>query len=264
MFELKNKYNIDDLRLLMKALRAPNGCSWDREQTHKSVRNNFIEEVYEVVEAIDMDSPAMLREELGDVLLQVIFHCEMESEQGNFDFDDVCDEISQKLVVRHPHVFGDVSVNSTSEVLENWDKIKQRTKGQDTFADTLNSVPKTFPSLMRAEKLGKRAGRAGMDFNNVQDALEYVKAETLELEQAIARNDRANIEEEVGDLLFSCVNVARLLGVCAEEALSKSLEKFIERFALTEKLIRLEGKNIQSLSIDEIDVFWDIAKKQLS
>lgn len=262
-FQFKGNYNIDDLLEVMKILRSPEGCPWDKEQTHKSIRQDFIEEVYEAVEAIDLDDRELLREELGDVLLQVVFHCRIEEEKNNFAFDDICDELCKKLIVRHPHVFGQVTVSDTGEVLRNWDSIKKETKGQETYADTLESVAKSLPALMRAQKLGKRAMRAGMDFETKEDAFECIKAETAELEEAMQESSQEHIEEEFGDLLFSCVNTARHLGIDAELALTKASEKFIKRFKETEKLVTLSGADMKALSIEELDVFWRQAKQNI-
>ncbi len=262
-FKFKENYNIDDLLEIMAILRSPQGCPWDMEQTHESIRKDFIEEVYEAVEAIDLDDRDLLREELGDVLLQVAFHCQIENENNNFDFNDICDELCKKLIVRHPHVFGQVTVSDSGEVLKNWDKIKKETKGQKTYADTLESVAKSLPALMRAQKLGKRAMRAGMDFENTQDAFDCIKNETQELEEAMKNGDKLQIEEELGDLLFSCVNTARHLDIDAEEALTKASEKFIKRFAETERLVTLSGVDMTTLSIDELDVYWRQAKNNL-
>lgn len=262
-FDFKEKYNIDDLLKIMQILRSPEGCPWDKEQTHLSIRKDFIEEVYEAIEAIDLGDTELLREELGDVLLQVAFHCQIETENQNFTFEDVCDELCKKLIVRHPHVFGQVTVSDTGEVLKNWDNIKKATKGQETYADTLESVAKSLPALMRAQKLGKRAMRAGMDFKSKEDAFECIKLETDELSQAIENGDKQQIEEEFGDLLFSCVNTARHLDIDAEEALTKASEQFIKRFRETEKLVTLSGADMTALSIDELDVFWRQAKNNL-
>lgn len=259
-FQKKENYNIDDLREIMAILRCLEGCPWDREQDHKSIRNDFIEEVYEAVEAIDLDDNALLREELGDVLLQVVFHCRIEEEKNSFDFDDICDELCKKLIVRHPHVFGDISVSDSEEVLKNWDSIKKQTKGQETYTDTLKAVAASLPSLMRAQKVGKRAMRAGMDFDCLDDAFECVKAETAELETAIKSKNKDDIFEEFGDLLFSCVNVARHLGIDAEEAMTRATEKFIERFEKTEEAVRHDGADMKALGINELDVYWNKVK----
>ncbi len=257
----KPHYGIEDLLQIMQVLRSENGCPWDKEQTHKSIRQDFLEECYEAVEAIDADSVPMMREELGDVLLQVVFHCQIETEQSHFTFDDICDELCRKLVVRHPHVFGNVNVSGSEEVLKNWDSIKQETKHQTTAADTLDSVCKALPALMYAQKLGKRAGRAGMDWNNAEDAFSYIRKETDELEDAMQSGQQAQIEEELGDLLFSCVNTARHLNIDAETALRAAAEKFRKRFAETERLVTADGKEMSGLPIETLDRYWEIAKK---
>lgn len=261
-FQQKEHYGIDDLREIMAILRSPEGCPWDKEQDHKSIRNDFIEEVYEAVEAIDLGDTALLREELGDVLLQVIFHCRIEEEKQNFCFDDICDELCKKLIVRHPHVFGNVTVSDTGEVLKNWDSIKKQTKGQTTYAETLTSVSKSLPALMRAQKVGKRAARAGMNMSNVSEALEYVKMEIAELEEAVKNGSREEILEELGDLFFSCTNASRHLEIDAEEALTLATEKFIARFIETENLVRLDGFDMKDLGINELDNYWNKVKDQ--
>jgi len=260
MFEFKERYNIDDLINIVSILRSENGCPWDKVQTHKSIRKDFIEEVYEVIEAIDLDDTDLLKEELGDVLLNTVFHTQIETENNNFNFDDVCNDICQKMIVRHPHVFGNVSANTKEQVLNNWDKIKMDTKGQTTYTETLESVAKSLPALIRAEKVGKRASKAGMDFKNVQDAFDYIGLETQELKEAISSNVSEDIYEEFGDLLFSCVNVARKLGIDPERALTDATNKFIKRFAKTEELLRSDGIDMKSLDIHQLDVYWHKAK----
>lgn len=258
-FVFKDHYGIDDLRNIVKVLRSENGCPWDKVQTHKTLRKDMIEEAYEVAEAIDCESVPMLREELGDVLLQVVFHADIEADADNFDLDDVADEVCKKLITRHPHVFGEVKLNTADEVLENWDKIKKEAKAQ-SYTDTLNAVPKVFPSLMRAQKLGKRAGRAGLDYENAQSAFESLKSEVDEAQQALACENIGHIAEELGDVLFSCVNVIRKCGLDAEEVLTAANEKFVKRFAAVEEAVRQNGTDMKSLSIDELDSYWKKAK----
>lgn len=260
-FQQKDLYNIDDLLRIVKLLRGEGGCPWDMEQTHKSIKSDFIEEACEVIEAIDLEDTILLREELGDVLLQVVFHTSIEEENNSFNFNDVCDEICKKLIIRHPHVFGDTIVGSTDDVLKNWDSIKMETKGQESYADTLNSVAKSLPALMRAQKIGKRAMRAGMDFKSAEDALACIGNEKTELDEAIASGDKQKIEEEIGDLLFSCVNAARHLDIDAELALKAATDKFILRFSKTEELVAFDSMDMKELTIDELDVYWDKAKK---
>ena len=259
-YQQKEFYRIGDLVDIVRLLRGEGGCPWDREQTHKSIKSDLIEETCEVIEAIDLEDKALLREELGDVLLQVVFHCRIEEETESFNFDDVCDEICKKLIIRHPHVFGDVTANTTDQVLKKWDAIKMETKGQEKYTDTLTSVAKSLPALMRAQKVGKRAMRAGMDFRCAEDAVACISNEKAELDAAIANGDKANIEEEIGDLLFSCVNAARHLGVDAEQALKDATEKFIKRFSVTEELVSAENIDMKELPIEELDTYWDKAK----
>lgn len=262
-FQQKEHYSIDDLLDIVRLLRGEGGCPWDREQTHSSIKSDFIEEVCEAIEAIDLEDTELLKEELGDVLLQVVFHCRIEEELDSFRFSDVCDDICKKLIIRHPHVFGDTIVGSTEDVLKNWDNIKKETKGQDSYTDTLTSVAKSLPALMRAQKVGKRAMRAGMDFRSADDAMKCVKLETAELEEAVASGDKQRIEDEFGDLLFSCVNVARHLGIDSEIALKSATDKFIRRFSKTEELLQMNSIDMKELSIEELDVYWDKAKKLL-
>ena len=253
-------YGIGELLQVMKILRSENGCPWDKEQTHASIRADFLEECYEAIEAIDAESVPMMREELGDVLLQVVFHCEIEDELEHFSFDDICDELCRKLIVRHPHVFGDVTVSDSGEVLKNWDAIKKQTKEQETYTDTLKGVSKALPALMYAQKLGKRAGRAGMDWESAAEAFDCIPAETNELAEAMDAGDKAQMEAELGDLLFSVVNVARKLGIDAETALRASSEKFLRRFEKTEQLVSADGKDMPNLSLDVLDTYWAKAK----
>lgn len=236
----KERYGIDDLVDLVTVLRDKDrGCPWDKVQTHGSIKKDFLEEVYEVMEAIDCDSPEMLREELGDVLLQVIFHVVIEEEQEHFVLEDVITELCQKLIVRHPHVFGEVQADTVDKVLTNWDSIKKETKGQETYTDTLKSVPKNFPALMRAQKLGKRAARAGVDFTN--DDPEHIEADMYAAIRRALDNVRladvndADASGDVGNLLMLCANLARRLGCDAEECLADSCNDFVKRFEELEK-----------------------------
>lgn len=260
-FVLKDKYNIDDLVAVIKVLRAPGGCPWDREQTHESIKKNFIEETYEVVEAINKQSTDMLREELGDVLLQIVLHSEMESENGNFSFDDVVNDIVQKLVVRHPHVFGEVVANNTAEALNSWDAVKLKTKGQKNQTESMLSVPRELPALMRAQKIQHKAAKIGFDWDNVGGAVDKLYEEIDELKTAMEQGKRFDIEDEFGDVLFSCVNIARFIDVDSEEALTASTDKFMSRFSLVEQMASEQGIDMKSSSIEELDSLWDKAKK---
>ena len=259
-FQKKEKYNFNDLLRIMEILRAPDGCMWDREQDHQSIRRNFIEETYEVCEAIDEQDPEHLKEELGDVLLQVVFHTEMEKEKGVFDIGDVADGICKKLIYRHPHIFGTVEVGSSEEILRNWDELKRKEKHQKSDTDTLASVAKSLPGLIRAEKLQKKAAKVGFDWENAQGALEKAGEELDEVKRAIAGD--GDPEEEIGDLLFAAVNVARHLKVDPERAMEKTCNKFIRRFADMEQQAKEENKALSGLSLAELDTLWNRSKEK--
>ena len=257
----KKSYGVDDLVTLVEVLRSDEGCPWDREQTHKSVRKEFIEETYEVIEAIDTDNPVLLREELGDVLLQVAFHTQMEREQGGFTLDDVANDVCVKLIHRHPHVFGDVVAETPEKVLANWEVIKSDEKERRTVTDKLRSIPPMLPALMRAEKVGKKA--SCFDFPDADSVMLKVKEELAELCEALANNDAAGIEEEMGDLIFSVVSLCRKIGVEPEVALNKATEKFIKRFSVLEEAVISEGKDITKLDMIELDAIWDRIKHKV-
>ena len=259
-FSLKEKYNINDLLDIIRVLRAPGGCPWDAEQTHESIRSNFIEEVYEAVDAIDKRDTLLLREELGDVLMQVVFHSQIADESGNFDFDDVSDMVCKKLIERHPHVFAEVSVSGTDDVLKNWDEIKKKSKGQNA-SQSLVDVPMTLPALMRSHKVQQRAARVGFDWDDYHGALDKIDEEVAEFKQAIAQGNRDDIEEEFGDVLFAAVNTSRLLGIDAENALTKACNKFINRFTLVERLAHERGLRIDEQPLSVLDELWNEAKK---
>lgn len=259
-FERKEKYNFNDLLRIMEILRAPDGCMWDREQDHQSIRRNFIEETYEVCEAIDEQDPEHLKEELGDVLLQVVFHTQMEKEKGVFDIGDVADGICKKLIYRHPHIFGSVEVGSSEEILRNWDELKRKEKHQKSDTDTLASVAKSLPGLIRAEKLQKKAAKVGFDWENAQGALEKAGEELDEVKRAITGD--GDPEEEIGDLLFAAVNVARHLKVDPERAMEKTCNKFIRRFADMEQQAKEENKALSGLSLAELDTLWNRSKEK--
>ena len=240
-FDFKEKYDINDLLKIMELLRSPGGCPWDAEQTHESIRNSFIEETYEVIEAINKNDRELLLEELGDVLLQVVFHAQMEKERESFDFADVCDGICKKLVERHPHVFGEVNVDGVEDVLTNWDDIKRRTKGQKTTTQAMQAVPRELPALMRSTKIQKKAKKAGFDWADISGALDKLEEEIAELREAIDAQDDNACFDELGDVLFSAVNVSRFIDVDAEEALTAATDKFFNRFSIVEQLAEKKG-----------------------
>ena len=258
-FEPKPTYNVEDLRQIVALLRAPGGCPWDGAQTHESLRRNFIEEAYEVAEAIDEASPAHLKEELGDVLLQVLFHASIEEDAGRFNLDEVADGICKKLIFRHPHVFGEVSVSGTGEVLSNWEELKRKEKGQATNTDALEAVARSLPALWRAEKVQKKAKKAGFDWPDVSGALDKLSEELEELRTAVAEG--TNVEEELGDLLFSAVNVSRFVKVDTEEALNGATDKFIGRFRKVEEEAARQGRALEGMSLAELDKLWEHAKE---
>ena len=259
-FENKEAYNVDDLRRIVAILRAPGGCPWDQEQTHESIRRNFIEEAYEVAEAIDEGSPAHLKEELGDVLLQVLFHASIEEDAGRFDLDDVADGICRKLIFRHPHVFGDDHAETVGQVLTSWEELKRKEKGQATYTDTLRSVAKSLPGLWRAEKLQSKAEKAGFEWPDARAAMDKLSEEMDELRSAA--EEGTNVEEELGDLLFAAVKVARFFRIDAEEALAGTCEKFIRRFAGVEAAAAARGEAMDQLSVTELMAFWDAEKQK--
>lgn len=261
MWYNKEKYTFDDFKKIIEILRSPEGCPWDREQTHNTIRNEFIEETYEAVDAIDRGDKTDLCEELGDVLLQIMLHSQIADENGDFNVEDVIDGVAKKMVLRHPHVFGDVSVENSAQVLENWDKIKKTEKHQTSYTDTLKSVPMSYPALMRAQKIQKRAGKVGFDFESIEAPLQKLNEEHAEFLEAIATGDKEKITEEYGDLLFTMVNISRFLKIDSEEALQKASDKFIKRFEAVENAADKKGKDMKEMSLKELDALWDDAKK---
>ena len=227
-FEERTRYGYYDLVAVMHRLRVPGGCPWDREQTHESLKADLIEECYELNDAIDEQDDAHIVEELGDVLMDIVFHSVIADEQGRFNENDVADGIVKKMIYRHPHVFGSEKAESSADVLKRWDELKQKEKNQKTQKEVLCAVPKRFPALMRSAKVQKRAGKVGFDWNNANEALPKVYEELEELKAAM--NGSGNLSEEAGDLLFAAVNVIRLLGLDPEQLLHDASDKFISRF----------------------------------
>lgn len=260
-YPVKSRYTIEDLKEIVRILRAPGGCPWDIEQTHQSLLSDLLEETHEALDAIRREDIAGMREELGDVLLQVVFHSDIEREQGGFTFEDVADEVCRKLIVRHPHVFADVQADTSAEVLQNWDAIKRKTKGDVSRSSLLHNLPRSLPALMRAAKVQNRARRAGFDWPEVDGAWQALTDETRELQEAMQAQDKAAIEEELGDLLFSAVNVSRFVEVDAEQALMASTEKFIRRFEQMEQLAQERGVDMDAASLEEMDELWNEVKR---
>ena len=256
----KTKYEFEDLIDVVEILRAPGGCPWDMEQDHKSIRDDIIEETYEVIEAIDTENPTLLCEELGDVMLQAVFHTSIENQAGRFGMSDVMTGICTKLIHRHPHVFGEISVDSSAQVLENWEKIKSDEKERVTVTDKLRAVPPQLPALMRAAKVGKKA--KCFDFANADEVFLKLDEETAELREAVASGDSDAIEEEMGDLLLTVTSLCRKLGVKPENALNRATDKFIDRFEQVEQAVIAKGLDIGNLTMPELDAIWDENKKK--
>ncbi len=260
LLEKTAPYTFDDLVTVVELLRSEGGCPWDMEQTHKSIRNDFIEETYEVIEAIDTEDPVLLREELGDVLLQVVFHARIEQENDVFGMEEVSNDICAKLIHRHPHVFGTVEVENSAEVLKNWEAIKGEEKQRITMTDKLRAIPPMYPALMRAQKVGKKA--ACFDFGSADEVYKKLDEEIAEVKAAAASGDQAAVEEELGDLLLTVTSLARKLGVKSEEALFHATNKFIDRFEKVENAVIEAGKDMETLTMAELDAIWDTIKHQ--
>ena len=257
-FERKETYSLQDLIEILRILRAPGGCPWDRAQTHLSDRRNFLEEAYEAVEAFDRDDPALMCEELGDMLMQVLFNIHIEEDAGRFTTDDVTDHICKKLIFRHPHVFGTAAADTSEEVLVNWEALKRQEKGQQTTADAMDAVARSLPALWRADKLQSKAARAGFEFAGVSGALDKLDEEMRELREAVERG--TNFSEELGDVLFAAVKAGRFLSVDPEDALNATCEKFIARFRRVEEACAARGAEMSSLPLDELTRLWNEAK----
>lgn len=258
-FTRKPRYGYEDLLEIIRLLRSPEGCPWDRVQTHQSIRRGMLEEAYEAAEAIDNDDPVLLKEELGDVLMQVVFHADIESDAGRFTMDDVCDGVVKKLLFRHPHVFGDGHEDSPESVLVSWDKLKRLEKGQKTVADSMDSVARSLPGLWRAEKLQKKAAAAGFEWPDVQGALAKLEEEVSELRRAV--EDGGSVPDELGDVLFAAVKVGRFCACDPEDAVNGTCEKFIHRFRAVEEGAAAQGREVSQLSLEEMTALWNEAKR---
>ena len=258
-FVRKPRYGYEDLLEIIRLLRSEDGCPWDKVQTHRSIRRGLLEEAYEAAEAIDTDDAALLKEELGDVLMQVVFHADIESDAGRFTMDDVCDGVVKKLLFRHPHVFGDAHEDSPDSVLVSWDRLKRQEKGQKTVADSMDSVARSLPSLWRAEKLQKKAASAGFEWPDVQGALDKLDEEVSELRRAVETD--GDVSDELGDVLFAAVKVGRFCGCDPEDAVNGTCEKFIRRFRAVEQGAAAQGRELDRLSLEEMTALWNGAKR---
>jgi tetrapyrrole methylase family protein/MazG family protein len=252
---------MDELVALMARLRGEDGCPWDREQTRESLKTYLLEETYEVLEAIEKDDIDLLVEELGDLLLQVVFHGQIAKEDGEFDINDIITGIVNKLVERHPHVFGDVIATTESGALKSWEASKRKIKGITTYTQTLVDIPEALPNLMRSYKIQQKAALVGFDWDDVKDAIAKVDEELEEVKEVYNTGNKQIIEEEIGDLLFAVVNVARFLNIQPELALRGTINKFIGRFKYIEETALQNGKNIDKMTLQEMDELWNLAKK---
>ncbi len=258
-FVRKPQYGYEDLLEIIRLLRSEDGCPWDKAQTHQSIRRGLLEEAYEAAEAIDNDDPVLLKEELGDVLMQVVFHADIESDAGRFTIDDVCDGVVKKLLFRHPHVFGSQREDSPESVLVSWDKLKRQEKGQKTVADSMDSVARSLPGLWRAEKLQNKAASAGFEWPDVQGALDKLEEEVAELRRAVEED--GDVPEELGDVLFAAVKVGRFCACDPEDTVNGTCEKFIRRFRAVENGAAAQGREVSQLSLEEMTALWNEAKR---
>ncbi len=245
---------------LMARLRGPDGCPWDRKQTTDSLKPFLIEECYEVVDALDEGAPEKIREELGDLLFQIMFHARIAEEQGRFTINDVINGSVEKMVRRHPHVFGDAQLSTDKDVLANWEQIKKKEKAHQERKSILEGVPKHLPSLLRAHSLQERAARVGFDWNRIDEALPKLDEELAEFKQSLKQKDAAGIEEELGDIFFMLVNISRFLGVNPDEALRKTISKFIHRFRYIEEHAADAGKALNDMTLEEMEALWQKSK----
>jgi tetrapyrrole methylase family protein/MazG family protein len=251
--------NIARLLRIMARLRGPRGCPWDREQTHQSIRHNLIEECYEALDALDAGKMDEFKDELGDLLLQIVFHAQMASERGQFDFDAVARSINEKLVRRHPHVFGSKTARTSAEVLSQWEAIKRSEKSASSIVH-LEDLPKHLPALLKADKVQRKVARVGFDWKRVDDVMGKVEEELRELKGALASGNRRQFEEELGDLLFAAVNLARFESLQAEELLNRTIARFASRFQEIEKAVHASGRRLEDCTLEELDALWESAK----
>jgi len=251
--------NITRLLQIMARLRSPTGCPWDREQTHRSIRHNLIEETYEALDALDSGNMPEFCDELGDLLLQVVFHSQIASEAGQFDFDTVAQTIAEKLLRRHPHVFGKAKADTSREVLRQWEDIK---KIEKKSASIYAEVPRSLPALLKADKIQRKASRVGFDWKHAKDVVAKVEEELREMKAALASGNRRHFEEELGDLLFATVNLARFEKLDPEDLLNRTTHKFVKRFQQVERAVHKQGKRLEDCTLEELDALWDSVKRQ--
>jgi len=259
---MSNYKNLDEFVDIIATLRSPNGCPWDKEQTHKTLKPYLIEETYEVLEAIDNNDPEFLKEELGDLLLQVFLHAQIAKDNKDFDIEDVAQMVSEKMVRRHPHVFGDVEAKDAEAVLKNWDEIKKQEKLENGIVhdSVLDAVPNNLPALFESHKISRKAAKQGFDWQKPEDVFDKIAEEIHEVKEALQNNDKQHLEEELGDLLFAVTNLCRLHKVNAELALKDANKKFRKRFGKMEKLIKTENTPMNAISFNKWDELWNKVK----
>lgn len=251
----------EQVMTIMRRLRAPGGCPWDAEQSHESLKRYLLEEAYEVIEAIDTGSDKLLKEELGDLLLQPVFHAAIAEERGAFTMDDVLATLADKLIRRHPHVFGDEEIKDSEAQIANWEKIKKAEKGEERRS-ALSGIPPHLPALMKAQKITEKASRVGFDWEHVDQVMAKVLEELHEFEEALAQGRQDRMEAELGDLLFAIVNLGRFLSLDPEEALRKTITRFQSRFSHIEEQLHIRGRHLQDASLDEMEELWIEAKSR--
>ncbi len=247
---------------LMARLRGPDGCPWDRKQTPQSLRPFLIEECFEVVDALEEGSPDKVREELGDLLFQIVFHARIAEEEGRFTMREIVETIIEKMTRRHPHVFGTERLSTDKEVLANWEEIKKKEKGYEERRSILEGVPRNLPSLLRAHRIQERAARVGFDWNHLNEVLPKLDEELVEFKDSLREENAGKVEEELGDLFFTLVNISRFLGVDPEAALRKTISKFVHRFRFIEEQAAEAGKALSDMSLEEMDKLWEKAKEK--
>ena len=255
----QGKYTFEEFVEIIRLLRAPGGCPWDREQTHKSIRNDFLEEAYEAADAIDTSDDAALCEELGDVLLHVAFYAKIASEKQQFDMKDVCDRLCDKLIYRHPHVFGTTKAETAGEVCKNWEQLKMSEKGGNK--SILSGVPASMPSLIKAYRMQEKAANVGFDWDRREQVWEKVHEEIDELKAELDKGDKVNMEKEFGDFIFSLVNIARFYDINPDNALEQTNKKFRNRFNYVEEHSIKQGRNLKDMTLEQMDELWNEAKR---
>ncbi|MFQ5850417.1 MAG: nucleoside triphosphate pyrophosphohydrolase [Candidatus Binatia bacterium] len=254
--------SFSELTAVMARLRGEQGCPWDKEQTHASLKPFLLEETYELLDAIERADPKEMEEELGDLLHQILFHCQIASEQGHFSAEQVLSCLKEKLVRRHPHVFSDRNLPNSDAVLQHWVKAKAKERGTEKAASSLGELAKAMPALARAQRMGERASYFGFDWPGPHQMWGKIDEEYGELKEAVSSGNKGRVREEMGDLLFSLVNLCRFLGIEAEESLAQTVDRFLKRFAYIERQIREKGRTLAETSLEEMDSLWDEAKKK--